>query len=112
MHQEGPLRQEIWPQHMIRAETELSTEAVILKLKTADRIVKDQITADLMKVQMVITNLETTGLQITTAGLQITIGDHQHLPTGADHQDIGEVLQDREVVPEGVKCPIITLITK
>ena len=104
IRQEGPLLQETWPQPMIREETELLTEAATRKAKTADPIVKDQITADLMKVQMVIINLETAGHQITTA-------DHQHLLTGADHRDIVAVLQVPEAVPEDVKCLIIILIT-
>jgi len=111
IRQEGPLLQETWPQPMIREETELLTEAATRKAKTADPIVKDQITADLMKVQMVIINLETAGHQITTAGHQITTADHQLLLTGADHRDIVAVLQVPEAVPEDVKCLIIILIT-
>ena len=111
MRQEGLLLQETWPHHMIRTETELPIEAAVLKLKTADPIVKDQITPDLMRVLIVIINLETTGQEITTAGHRITTADPQHLLTEAVHLDTGGVLQVQEVVPEDVKCPIIMLIT-
>ena len=111
MRQEGLLLQETWPHHMIRTETELPTEAAVLKLKTVDPIVKDQITPDLMRVLIVIINLETTGQEITTAGHRITTADPQHLLTEAVHLDTGGVLQVQEVVPEDVKCPIIMLIT-
>ena len=111
MRQEGLLLQETWPHHMIRTETGLPTEAAVLKLKTVDPIVKDQITRDLMRLLIVIINLETTGQEITTAGHRITTADPQHLLTEAVHLDTGGVLQVQEVVPEDVKCPIIMLIT-
>lgn len=111
IRQEDPPLQEIWPRPMIRTDTELPTETAVLRLKTADPIAKDQITADLMRVQMVIINLEITGQEITTAGHRITTADRQHLLTGVVHPDIAAALQVQEAVREDAKCHITMLIT-